>query len=174
MTILGIDPGPHYTAYVLWDTDQNKILECNEPTRTDKGIKHGCLNEIALAKIQMLDDLFHYDTLAVEMVECMGMVAGISVFVTTLWIGRYYQAGKHIKKEVLLIPRRMVKMNLCNSMRAKDANIRQALIDRFGPQGTKKDPGFLYNLHGDMLSAMAVAATTHDNYGNIEDYLKKV
>ena len=32
------------------------------------------------------------------------------------------------------------KMNLCGSMKAKDSNIRQALIDRFGEVGTKKNP----------------------------------
>ena len=42
------------------------------------------------------------------------------------------------------------KLDLCGSLSAKDANIRQALVDRYAPgqpnfgKGTKKDPGFFY------------------------------
>ena len=38
------------------------------------------------------------------------------------------------------IYRKEEKMNICHTMRAKDSNIRQALIDRFGEVGTKKNP----------------------------------
>ncbi|MBV8782506.1 MAG: hypothetical protein JO353_14005, partial [Phycisphaerae bacterium] len=51
--------------------------------------------------------------------------------------------------------------------RAKDGNIRQALIDRFGPTkeraiGKKKSPGPLYGMSGDCWSALAVAVTYAD------------
>ena len=47
----------------------------------------------------------------------------------------------------------------------RDANIRQALIDRYGPGkdraiGRKLSPGPLYGLSGDCWSALAVAVTT--------------
>ncbi len=44
-------------------------------------------------------------------------------------------------------------------------NIRQALIDRFGPPGKKKAPGATYGLSGDMWSALAVAVTFTDKLG---------
>jgi hypothetical protein len=46
--------------------------------------------------------------------------------------------------------------------RAKDQNIRQALIDRLGPPGTKKNPGPTYGVTSHMWSALAVAVTAHD------------
>ena len=58
--------------------------------------------------------------------------------------------------------RKDIKMNLCNTTRAKDSNIRQALIDRFGVPGTKKSPGMMYGLHKDMIQAFAVAVTYFD------------
>ncbi len=43
-----------------------------------------------------------------------------------------------------MLPRRAVKLELCADSRAKDANIRQALLDRFGGStaiGRKAAPG---------------------------------
>jgi len=42
-------------------------------------------------------------------------------------------------------------------MRAKDANIRQALLDLIGPQGTKKTPGPTYGIKSHTWAALAVA-----------------
>jgi hypothetical protein len=47
-------------------------------------------------------------------------------------------------------------------MRAKDSNIRQALIDRFGEPGTKKVPGLLYGIKKDEWSALALGVFWHD------------
>jgi len=44
-------------------------------------------------------------------------------------------------------------------MKAKDANIRQALIDKLGPVGTKKSPGPLWGVKSHIWSALAVAVT---------------
>ena len=80
--------------------------------------------------------------LAIEMVA-YGMPVGREVFDTCVWIGRYIQAWPR-PDEVRLIYRKNVKLELCGSARAKDANVRQALLDRVGPRGTKKKPGATY------------------------------
>ena len=99
--------------------------------------------------------------LAVEMIASYGMPVGREVFDTCLWIGRFIErwGGDH-----MLVYRREVKLLHCGSARAKDANIRAALIDRFGPGkdkaiGTKKAPGPLYGITADRWSALAVALT---------------
>jgi len=55
--------------------------------------------------------------------------------------------------------RKEVKIYLCGSMKAKDPNIRQALIDRLGDPGTKKNPGPTYGVKSHAWSALAVAVT---------------
>jgi hypothetical protein len=62
-----------------------------------------------------------------------------------------------------MLQRRAVKLALCGDSRAKDANIRQALIDRFGGKdaaiGRKAAPGPLYGISRDVWSALAIAVT---------------
>ena len=80
------------------------------------------------------------DELVIEMIASYGMPVGKEVFETCVWIGRFIQVGNIYQKSNSYIYRKEEKMNLCHSMKAKDSNIRQALIDRFGPVGTKKNP----------------------------------
>lgn len=81
-----------------------------------------------------------YDKVIIEMVASYGMPVGKEVFDTCVWIGRFKQRALSEGKEVEYIYRKDEKMNICHSMKAKDSNIRQALIDRFGVVGTKKNP----------------------------------
>jgi len=101
------------------------------------------------------------DRCVIEMVASYGMPVGREVFETCVWIGRFQQAWRD-PNTVELIYRRDVKLHLCGSSRAKDANIRQALIDRLGPIGTKKDPGPLYGVKSHAWAALAVAVTAFD------------
>ena len=81
-----------------------------------------------------------YEMLVIEMVASYGMPVGETVFETCVWIGKFMQIAEDRKKKVNKVYRKDEKMNICNSMKAKDSNIRQALIDRFGEVGTKKNP----------------------------------
>jgi hypothetical protein len=77
-----------------------------------------------------------------------------------LWAGRFAEAAHRVP--VVLLPRRAVKLALCGDSRAKDANIRQAFIDRFGGSaaiGRKAAPGPLYVISRDVWSALAIAVT---------------
>lgn len=97
-------------------------------------------------------------TLAIEMIASYGMAVGREVFETCVWIGRFQQAW-HTPEAVRLVYRRDVKLHLCADPRAKDPNIRQALLDLIGPQGTKKAPGPTYGVKSHAWAALAVAAT---------------
>lgn len=101
------------------------------------------------------------DPVAIEMIASYGMAVGKEVFETCLWIGRFMQAAG--PERVRLVYRKDVKLHLCGSPRAKDANIRQALIDRWGGKaeavGTIKKPGPLYGVKSHAWAALAVAVT---------------
>lgn len=103
-------------------------------------------------------------TLSIEMIASYGMPVGQEVFETVRWIGRFQQAW-HDPEAVRLVYRQQVKLHLCQTPRAKDANVRQAVLDRFSPTGggkapqvgTKKQPGPLYGVSSHAISALAVA-----------------
>ncbi len=146
MPIVAIDPGTTESAFVVW---VNGKVDCAEiiPNETMAGrvreLHIGCL-------------------LAIEQVESYGMAVGREVFETVWWAGRFAEAFAYRGGEFRMVPRRTVKLHLCNSARAKDANIRQALIDRFGPVGTKKAPGVLYGIASHKWAALALAVTVAD------------
>jgi hypothetical protein len=100
--------------------------------------------------------------LALEMIASYGMPVGREIFETCLWIGRFIEAWEMRQGRYQLIYRKDVKLFHCESARATDANIRAALIDRYGPGkeraiGKKSSPGPLYGLKGDHWAALAVA-----------------
>lgn len=141
--ILAIDPGPNHTAFLAWSGEvQGKGLICNSEFRA-------CLADWA-------DDYL----VAVEMVACYGMPVGREVFETCVNIGRIVEIC--YPKPVRLVYRRDIKLHLCGSARAKDSNIRQALIDRVGPQGKKHAPGPTYGLAKHDWAALAIAIYVSD------------
>ena len=102
--------------------------------------------------------------LAIEMIASYGMAVGKEVFETCVLIGRMVEAWTARVGMVKLVYRREVKLFHCETSKANDANIRAALIDRYGPGkevaiGKKAAPGPLYGLKGDEWSALAVALT---------------
>lgn len=146
--ILAIDPGNIESAYCLIEKG------------TYKPIEFGKINNHELLYKMNFRGFEYYDEFVIEMVASYGMAVGKEVFDTCVWIGRFIEVSKSNK--VNQIYRKDVKMNLCNSMRAKDSNIRQALIDRFGVVGTKKNKGWFYGFKADIWSAYAVGVTYLD------------
>lgn len=152
--IFAIDPGNEESAYVLVENDLSEVIQ-----------KGKIPNEDLLCVIDNLRIYCNVDHFAIEMVASYGMAVGKTVFETCVWIGRFSQAIYFCTKtEPILIYRMDEKMCLCHDSKAKDSNIRQALIDRFGIVGTKKNQGYFYGFKKDIWSAMAVAVAFHDKY----------
>ena len=147
MRILAIDPGNQQSAYALLDADLRPVKFAK---KTNDEVMKDC--------ITILEE--NTTVVVIEMIASYGMAVGKEVFETCVWIGRFIE--RLAPEKYNLIYRREEKENLCGSMRAKDSNIRQALIDRFGVVGTKKNPGWFYGVSKDVWAAIAVGVTYHD------------
>jgi len=154
MKVLAIDPGNEQSAYCIFDGE--KFVEFDKMPNSDLESKLYDLN-----RTQRL-----FDQLYIEGIQSFGMAVGKTVFQTAYEIGRLQVILEHKSQPYKIIYRQDVKMHFCNSVRAKDTNIRQALIDRFGAPGTKKAPGGTYGIKADIWSAAAIAVMCYDHLNN--------
>ena len=153
MIVVGVDPGPAQSAYVAFD---GRAV-----------VDHAIVSNEELLSILQFEEWAPEQVVVFETVESFGMTVGLDVFETVFETGRMFQMvddGERARMQ-----RREVKRHLCKSMRAKDANIRQALINRFGgskqaAQGVKKNPGPLYGIRTHEWSALAIAVTWWDRH----------
>ena len=150
MIILGIDPGPEESAMVALDAPHMDIYwAVHKPNAEVRGL----LVELVPSP----------DVVVVEWIGNYGIAVGASVFDTCRWVGRFEERVR--PRKFVLLQRPTIKARLCGTVRAKDSNVRQALIDRFPPTskgsvpqiGTKKFPGPLYAITKHCWAALAVA-----------------
>lgn len=187
--ILGIDPSNKASAYCLVELPSLKPIEFGF-MEADEMLNY----------IEQLPNTYIGVHLAIEGMENLGMAVGKTVFDTCMLVGRllergylagrlneetYYDEDEDIYgdlyetswtvggndyENIKLIYRKQEKMNLCGTMRSKDKDIRQALVERFAPstpnggKGSKADQGWFYGFRADIWSAYAVATTYHDLY----------
>ncbi|MQB00522.1 MAG: hypothetical protein GEU78_09565 [Actinobacteria bacterium] len=155
MSLLAIDPGNTESGWCVIDADTRRPLAFGKDA-----------NERVLDVIE--ENSFRH--LAIEMVASYGMAVGKDVFETCVWVGRFLQHNDHCipTARPQLVYRRDIKLHHCGSAKAKDTNIRQALVDRFASgvrnsgKGTKAAPGWFYGFRADVWAAYAVAVYVAD------------
>lgn len=152
--ILALDPGDTQTGYAIIDMPNFQLYEFGKISNDDL--------------IKVLPDLaLKSDKCAIEMIASYGMPVGKSVFDTCVWIGRFMQEISRIIS-VDFIYRKDEKISICGSMKAKDTNIRQELINRYAKhdfktgKGTKADPDTFYGVSADVWQAIAVGVTCYE------------
>jgi len=146
---LGLDPGPVTSALALYDRG---VGLCS----------HYRVENSWLLEFLRVYDAAPDDVLVIEQIASYGMPVGAEVFATCVVSGRFYQEWTRRGLAGEWLTRNAVKMHLCGQPRAKDANVRQALVDRFGGPAALKKGGPLYKVAGDSWSALAVAVTWAD------------
>lgn len=155
MKLLAIDPGTTGSGWVLFA--HGKVLDSGVMSNVDLRRR---INERSFG-------LTWADAVAIEMVASFGMAVGAETFRTVWWAGRFadcwFDQTGNLPIEIF---RKEVKLHLCGNAKAKDKNIRQALIDLYGGEGgkdaaigKKANPGPLYGVSSHAWSALAVAVT---------------
>ena len=153
MLVLGLDPGYRESALIVFDGQ--RVLE---PFLME--------NDVLLTTLETFKD-DRGTILVIEQISMGGMIAGAEIFETCFWSGRF--AERWSPRQWDRIKRKDVKLHLCGQVRATDANVRMALIDRFGPDkdraiGRTHAPGPLYGVKSHCWAALAVAVTWFDHH----------
>jgi hypothetical protein len=106
----------------------------------------------------------------------MGMMPSKETFTTCEEVGRMIEC---FQGEVIPLTRHQVKLLICGTMRAKDANIRAAIIDMYGDGkveaiGNKKSQGPLYGVKSHAWQALALVKAlerkAHDWKNTVEAF----
>lgn len=167
--VLALDPGSTDTAYSILQENGTNVYDILGSGKVS--------NNLLLSALRGVDVDFNGDDqktigetpsdidpvstiLAVEMIASYGMPVGRDVFETCVWIGRFIEV---FEGPYTLVYRIDVKRELCRNAGASDPAVSKALTDRYGPKGTKKNPGPLYGFAYDMYSALAVGTTFLDH-----------
>lgn len=148
-TILAIDPGTYESGWIIIDQDYNI---------KDFGVSYN--HEL----LKWWNIFAKIDEIVIEMFAAYGMPVGKTSFDTVIFTGMFYRKCKAIEIKTELMTRRSVKLNMCGSVRAKDANVNQAVKDKYQPYGGGKDPhkgiksnpGPLYGVTGHVFAALAL------------------
>lgn len=157
MNIIAIDPGNKESGWVVMDSETLKPLKFGKTE-----------NEELRRYFPDMCREYNVSDVVIERVACYGMAVGRDVFDTCEWIGRFTELFERAGVKIHYITRKEEKINLCGSMRAKDANIRRALIDRFAlcdlknGKGTKNSPDWFYGFKADIWAAYAIGVTWCD------------
>lgn len=164
MKIFAIDPGNIQSAYAIM---KERNGEDYALLAFEKIPNKECMEKMVRCLDQSnTEDM--PDRIVIERVASYGLAVGKEVFETCEWIGRFSQKAEDWRVPVDYIYRRDEKITICGNMKAKDSNIRQALIDRFAKfdlkngKGTKKNPDYFYGVSADCWAAIAVAVTYLD------------
>ena len=163
--IFALDPGPHESGWVLYE--RRKVLDFG------KGLNIGIMQMIrADGQLECTpSNVPHPATMTIEMIACYGMRVGSDIFETCTWIGAFEEGWRrrHHGELSVRLYRRDVKKYVCDSYAANDADVRAALIDRYGGKaaaiGLKATPGPLYGMKADMWQALALAVTYDETRG---------
>jgi hypothetical protein len=170
MLIAGIDPGPEQSALVLIDTASGSPL-CACDWRPNPEIE-AILRRSATGDVQEDPEWGYlpWANLAIEWISTYSKAVGQSVFHTARWVGRFEVAWGRGNELVTTVD---VRQALCRTQKAGPAQIREAILDRFGGKeraiGTKKSRGVLYRMRTGptggsphMWSALGIALTLAD------------
>ena len=130
-TAIAIDPGNKVSGWIAYHAHEH-------PNPDEPGgihiAKHGVWSNKYLRKLLNLlrnEWAVRDGYVAIEKPFASGMLASNELFDTCMEIGRFKQTWLN-DKTFHEVNRRDVKLHICGQARAKDPNVRQALIDRFG------------------------------------------
>jgi hypothetical protein len=163
MILMAIDPGTAQSAWLVFDTATglpDRILRGIEPNSELIDRLRGWHD---MARVGGITHVPFLGAIVIEQVVSYGMPIGETTIETVHWAGRFAEAA--YATPVYRIPRLAVRLALCHSTRAKDPNVRAALLDRFGGDaaiGRKASPGPLYGFKTHLFAALGVACTFAD------------
>lgn len=156
--LLALDPGNIESGWVVIDRATARPMQFGKTE-----------NRTLLEMFRDGDDTL-VSTVAIEMIKSYGMPVGEEIFETCVWIGKFEETfERNYGLTPVRVGRKEAALHHCHSPKAGDANVKQALIDRFAPgvrnhgKGLKAEPGWFYGFFLDVWAAYSVGIYVLDH-----------
>lgn len=171
MKILAIDPGTTDSGFALLDCESGRLPIISEPTMWNNALLADALAnpppEWRNLRIDEPDP-----KLVIEDFRSYGQRFPLTCILAVRWSGCFSWAAQKEYGETFWIPRAEVKSILTGRANSKDADVRQAIIDLYGPGkeraiGTVKAPGPLHGVRKDEWSAIGLGLAYAIRYCNL-------
>lgn len=155
MIVVGIDPGPEKCGFVAWETREHPLW------------KLVTADAVSVAELFGAIAAEQPGAVVCEDLTAQGSVLGRHTIETAKVCGELRYFCRERNYPLHFVTRIAVKKHLLGRASGNDAQVREALAERFGPGrqkawGTKKSPGPLYGLKGHSVQALAVLLTWLD------------
>lgn len=148
MTIYAIDPGPEASGVVIFDGVTQRVLSARKDME----------NRLVISMLREASTYANFaDAFGCECIEAMYAHVGKETVRTIRFCGAIEEAVVSRGGKIAMLSPQEVKKRVCGTASAKDPAVRQALIDRLGPPGTKKRPGPTFGVSSHAWRALAVA-----------------
>lgn len=179
--VLGIDPGTTETAYCLCEVNDT-LCSCSLKVQQFAKVDNQEMVEILESIIthSLVSAEVEEIHIVIEHLENYGMAIGRTTFETAYFIGRLTEICNRYDLKTNRIYRHEEKNYICHSVKANDATIKRALIDRFAKnpekncgKGSKKEPDYFYGFKADCWSAFAICFTYCEKINDTENSKKQ-
>ena len=158
--LVAIDPGSQQSGVVIVRESDAHVL--HKAIMNNGDVIPNCISMVSGRNCQG-----NYE-FVVEMPMSYGMPVGREVFQTMFWIGRFCEQLSNCGVVLRYLGRKAIVATLCGDSKGTDSNVRRGVIECYPATGggsepavgTKKQPGPLYGISGDMWSALALAVVS--------------
>jgi RNase H-fold protein (predicted Holliday junction resolvase) len=161
--ILAIDPGNERSGFLFMRAD-GLIATPGEVAQPFGKIENTAL--LTLVEEEAREGV----RVAVEFPFPRGQTASWELFKTVEFVG---QIKEILRGNIDYVDRARVKMVVCGSASAKDANIRAALIAIYGEPGKKAAPGPTFGITADVWAALGIAHTYSVEGESLSRFLRR-
>lgn len=131
--IICFDPGNDLTGWCVYSVEDKILFYKNKESNLE-----------VIKKFKEFFQKYNVLQVGIEYPSSYGMSVGQSLYDTCTFIGILIQISKDNNANPELVFRKSVKMFLCNSVRAKDAEVNLRVREYFGEDNTIKSPNVFY------------------------------
>lgn len=145
--VIGIDPGTKKSGVACYDEATRRVLWSDGELPNERVLD--------FIKLNAANPEYEFALERIEALYGRGGVVGMETVKTIQFCGVII--GRCYPRTVRCLSPAEVRQAVCGTAKSSDSGVTQALIDKVGPKGTKKNPGPTFGVSKHAWRGLAVA-----------------